>query len=98
MSLVLEFVCKSGADVLRMYVGDEGTPIVHAPLSRVYKDSLIAIASYTVGQCDDRNSIAVATNAAKFEGWITQTSKHVSSSYSTNPGQCLVASSINTDR
>lgn len=56
-------------------LGDEGSPIVHAPFSREYEDSLIAIASYTEGDCDESGSVAVAMNVRKFKGWIKRTCK-----------------------
>ena len=43
---------------------------MHAPFTPVYEDSLIAIASYTVGRCDDTNSISIATNVRKFTKWM----------------------------
>ena len=43
---------------------------MHAPFTPVYEDSLIAIASYTVGRCDDTNSISIATNVRRFTKWI----------------------------
>lgn len=45
---------------------------MHAPFSPVFEDSLIAVASYRVGECDDPNSVAVATNIRRFKGWINK--------------------------
>jgi len=60
---------------LTWFLGDEGSPIVHAPFSAEYEDSLIAIASYTEGDCDESGSVAVAMNVRKFKGWIKRTCK-----------------------
>eukprot|EP00210_Caulerpa_lentillifera_P000399 g389.t1 len=64
---------QSTANGASICTGDEGSPIVHAPFSPEYEDSLIAIASYTEGDCDESGSVAVAMNVRKFRRWIIRT-------------------------
>lgn len=57
------------------FIRDEGGPILHAPLSPVYQDSLIAINSFTIGKCDELDSVAIGTNVEAFLDWIDEICK-----------------------
>jgi len=65
---------------------------MHAPFTPVYKDSLIATISYTVGACDDIGSFTVATDISYYKTWIEEQREPFASVFSTRP--CLSGDQI----